>query len=105
MLTFDRPDSPVNIFDDHTFEELNAQLDFVEAGARDSLVKGVIFASAKGKIFIAGADLHGFTAGPMTDERLGAIIDRGHHAFARIADLRCLAWRRSRACAWAADSN
>ncbi len=88
VLTFDRPDSPVNIFDDRTFEELNAQLDFVEAGARDNLIKGVIFASAKGKIFIAGADLHGFTAGPMTDERLGAIIDRGHHAFARIADLR-----------------
>ncbi len=88
VLTFDRPDSPVNIFDDRTFEELNAHLDFVEAGARDGGVKGVIFASAKGKIFIAGADLHGFTAGPMTDERLGAIIDRGHHAFARIADLR-----------------
>ncbi len=88
VLTFDRPDSPVNIFDDATFAELNAQLDFVEAGARDGGVKGVIFASAKGKIFIAGADLHGFTAGPMTDERLGGIIDRGHHAFGRIADLR-----------------
>ena len=88
VLTFDRPDSPVNIFDDATFAELNAHLDFVEAGAADASVTGVIFASAKGKIFIAGADLHGFTAGPMTDERLGAIIDRGHHAFGRVADLR-----------------
>ncbi len=88
VLTFDRPDSPVNIFDDATFAELNAHLDFVEAGAQDASVTGVIFASAKGKIFIAGADLHGFTAGPMTDERLGAIIDRGHSTFARIADLR-----------------
>ena len=35
VLTFDRPDSPVNIFDDATFGELNAHLDFVEAGARD----------------------------------------------------------------------
>ena len=78
----------MNIFDDRTFAELNTHLDFVEAGARDGSVKGVIFASTKGKIFIAGADLHGFTAGPMNDERLGAIIDRGHHAFARIADLR-----------------
>ena len=88
VLTFDRPDSPVNIFDDATFAELNAHLDFVEAGAADTSVTGVIFASAKGKIFIAGADLHGFTAGPMTDESLGAIIDRGHHTFGRIADLR-----------------
>ena len=86
VLTFDRPDSPVNIFDDQTFAELNAHLDFLEAEIRKGL-QGVIFISAKGKIFIAGADLHGFTAGAMTDERLGNIIDRGHHTFNRIARL------------------
>ncbi len=47
----------------------------------------MIFISAKGKIFIAGADLHGFTSGAMTDERLGGIIDRGHRTFDRIARL------------------
>ncbi len=69
-----------NIFDDRTFDELNAHLDFLEAATRTA-VQGVIFISAKGKIFIAGADLHGFTSGPMTDERLGGIIDRGHQHF------------------------
>ena len=84
VVTFDRPNSPANIFDTLTFEELNAHLDFLEDAARSGSVQGVIFRSAKGKIFIAGADLHGFTSGVMTDERLGGIIDGGHRTFARI---------------------
>ena len=87
VLTFDRRDSVANIFDDLTFTELNAHLDYLESPAARN-VQGVIFISAKGKIFIAGADLHGFTSGAMTDERLGGIIDRGHQTFHRIA---CLA--------------
>ena len=87
VLTFDRRDSAANIFDTRTFEELNAHLDFLEKETVHGPVQGVIFISAKGKIFIAGADLHGFTSGPMTDERLGGIIDGGHRAFARIARL------------------
>ena len=87
VLTFDRRDSVANIFDTLTFEELNAHLDFLERETRHGPVQGVIFVSAKGKIFIAGADLHGFTSGPMTDERLGGIIDDGHRTFARIARL------------------
>ncbi len=87
VLTFDRRDSVANIFDTTTFEELNAHLDFLEAQTQHGPVQGVIFLSAKGKIFIAGADLHGFTSGPMTDERLGGIIDNGHRTFARIAGL------------------
>ena len=86
VLTFDRPDSVANIFDDLTFVELNAHLDFLEAETRNA-VQGVILLSAKGKIFIAGADLHGFTSGAMTDERLGGIIDRGHQTFNRVARL------------------
>ena len=86
VLTFDRRESVANIFDDRTFDELNAHLDFLETETRNA-VQGVIFISAKGKIFIAGADLHGFTSGAMTDERLGGIIDRGHRTFDRIARL------------------
>ena len=87
VLTFDRRDSVANIFDTLTFAELNAHLDFLEHETQHGPVQGVIFISAKGKIFIAGADLHGFTSGPMTDERLGGIIDNGHRTFARIARL------------------
>ena len=86
VLTFDRAGSAANIFDDRTFDELNAHLDYLESPAAHA-VQGVIFLSAKGKIFIAGADLHGFTTGAMTDERLGGIIDRGHRTFERIARL------------------
>ncbi len=87
VLTFDRRDSVANIFDTLTFAELNAHLDFLEDATQHGPVQGVIFISAKGKIFIAGADLHGFTSGPMTDERLGGIIDNGHRTFGRIAKL------------------
>ena len=88
ILTFDRQGSAANIFDTRTFEELNAHLDFLEDRTTQGPVQGVIFVSAKGKIFIAGADLHGFTSGPMTDGRLGEIIDNGHRTFHRIARLR-----------------
>ncbi len=87
LLTFDRAESVANIFDTRTFEELNAHLDFLESQTKTGPVQGVVFLSAKGKIFIAGADLHGFTSGPMTDERLGNIIDNGHRTFNRIAAL------------------
>ena len=86
VLTFDRAESVANLFDDRTFDELDAHLEFLETETRNA-VQGVIFISAKGKIFIAGADLHGFTSGAMTDERLGGIIDRGHRTFGRIARL------------------
>ena len=87
LLTFDRAGSTANIFDPRTFEELNAHLDFLESQTQHGPIQGVIFLSAKGKIFIAGADLHGFTSGPLTDERLGGIIDNGHRTFNRIARL------------------
>ena len=87
VLTFDRSESVANLFDTRTFEELNAHLDFLEDRTQHGPIQGVIFISAKGKIFIAGADLHGFTSGPMTDERLGGIIDNGHRTFNRIAAL------------------
>ena len=54
LLTFDRRESGANIFDAVTLAELNEHLDFVE---NESSLRGLIIASAKKSIFIAGADL------------------------------------------------
>src|SRR5437868_8819732 len=54
LLTFDRPESSANIFDAATLDELNEHLDFVE---NEASLRGLIIASAKKSIFIAGADL------------------------------------------------
>lgn len=85
-LTFDKPNSAANILDAGTFDELNAHLDYLESGEGRAL-KGVVFASAKGKIFIAGADLHGFTKNEPTPEFLGRLIDQGQQTYERIARL------------------
>src|SRR5687768_7269354 len=53
ILTFDRPDSAANIFDRATLQELHQHLDTIAANSR---LRGVIVASAKKSIFIAGAD-------------------------------------------------
>ena len=54
LLTFDRPDSGANIFDAATLNELNEHVELIE---HDGSVRGLIIASAKKSIFIAGADL------------------------------------------------
>src|SRR2546430_4543005 len=54
LLTFDRPESGANIFDAATLDELNEHLDSVE---NDASLRGLIIASAKKSIFVAGADL------------------------------------------------
>ena len=54
VLTFDRPDSGANIFDAATLDALNEHLDAVE---KDASLRGLIIASAKKSIFVAGADL------------------------------------------------
>ncbi|MBV8213541.1 MAG: enoyl-CoA hydratase/isomerase family protein [Verrucomicrobia bacterium] len=84
FLTFDRPGSAANIFDQATFEQLNSLLDQVE---NDSSVRGLVIASAKPKIFIAGADLSGFSKDP-SPENLSKIVDQGQRIFDRIANLK-----------------
>lgn len=84
FFTFDRPNSAANIFDQATLEELSGLLDQVE---NDSSVRGVVIASAKPKIFIAGADLTGFTK-DRSVENLTAIIELGQRTFNRIAALK-----------------
>jgi len=83
ILTFDRPDSTANIFDELTLRELSEHLDFLES---EKGLKGLIVRSAKSKIFIAGADLHGFTQ-DMSAEHIAVLIERGQQTFDRIARL------------------
>src|SRR4051812_28553462 len=51
VLTFDRPNSAANIFDQATLVELGKHLANI---SQDSQVKGLVLASAKPSIFIAG---------------------------------------------------
>src|SRR5580704_1680436 len=83
ILTFDRPDSTANIFDELTLHELSECLNILES---EKGLKGLIIRSAKSKIFIAGADLNTFTQN-LSAERIAVAIERGQKAFDRIARL------------------
>src|SRR5205809_7507817 len=77
VLTFDRPDSPVNIFDVPTLKELDGQLGAL-ADAR-----ALILASAKKSIFVAGADIHLFQT--MSADELAQFLELGQSVFNRLA--------------------
>src|SRR2546422_2009519 len=84
LLTFDRPESGANIFDAATLSDLDQQFDFIE---QDDSLEGVVIASGKKSIFIAGADLktllHQAQAGEMR-----AFIAKGQRIFNRLAALK-----------------
>jgi 3-hydroxyacyl-CoA dehydrogenase/enoyl-CoA hydratase/3-hydroxybutyryl-CoA epimerase len=82
-LTFDRPDSGVNIFDAATMSELNEHVDAIE---RDNSLRGLIITSAKKSIFIAGADLKTLLKQAQTGE-MRRFIGQGQQVFNRLADL------------------
>jgi 3-hydroxyacyl-CoA dehydrogenase/enoyl-CoA hydratase/3-hydroxybutyryl-CoA epimerase len=82
-LLFDRAGSSANVFDRATLEELDGHLADLEKHAG---LRGVILASAKDKIFIAGADLHEFVTNP-APKILGDIVDLGHRVFNRLNHL------------------
>jgi 3-hydroxyacyl-CoA dehydrogenase/enoyl-CoA hydratase/3-hydroxybutyryl-CoA epimerase len=84
VLTFDRPDSGANIFDAATLDELNEHLDAVE---KDASLRGLIIASAKKSIFVAGADLKTLLQGAQSGE-MRKFIERGQQVFNRLADLK-----------------
>src|SRR5689334_4350497 len=84
LLSFDRPESGANIFDTSTMESLAEHLDFIEA--EDSL-KGVVIASAKKSIFVAGADLKTLLRQAQAGE-LRAFIAEGQKVFNRLAALK-----------------
>jgi 3-hydroxyacyl-CoA dehydrogenase/enoyl-CoA hydratase/3-hydroxybutyryl-CoA epimerase len=83
VLTFDRPDSSANVFDKDTLLQLRSHL---EAIATQPQLKGLILASAKKSIFIAGADLHTLSQAPSADA-LREIIELGQSVFQMIAAL------------------
>ena len=84
VLTFDRPESGANIFDAATIEALNEQLDAVE---KDASLRGLIIASAKKSIFVAGADLKTLLQAAKTDE-MREFIGPGQQVFNRLANLK-----------------
>ncbi len=79
ILTFDRAGSSANVFDRATLEELDAHLAGLET---ETGLRGVVLASAKPKIFVAGADLNAFKNASET--MLGDIVDLGHGVFDRL---------------------
>jgi 3-hydroxyacyl-CoA dehydrogenase/enoyl-CoA hydratase/3-hydroxybutyryl-CoA epimerase len=81
VLTFDRPNSSANIFDRATLEELEQQIDTL-----DATVRGLVLTSAKPTVFVAGADLHGVRS--MTEAELTAFIELGQNVFNKLADLK-----------------
>ena len=83
VLTFDRPNSAANIFDERTLEELNEHLNFLES---EKGLNGLVIRSAKPKIFIAGADLNSFTQDTRA-ERIAMAVERGQKTFDRIGRL------------------
>src|SRR5215470_15493887 len=83
VLMFDRSDSGANIFDAATLDELNEHIDAVE---KEASLRGLIIASAKKSIFVAGADLKTLLQATKTGEMRG-FIERGQEVFNRIADL------------------
>src|SRR5437016_10955008 len=84
LLVFDRPESGANIFDAATLEELNEHLDSVE---NDGSLRGLIIASAKKSIFVAGADLKTLLQQAESGE-MRAFIAHGQQVLNRLAGLK-----------------
>src|SRR5215469_12589969 len=84
VLTFDRPESGANIFDAATLDDLNDHLDAVE---KDASLHGLIIASEKKSIFVAGADLKTLLQAAKSGEMRG-FIERGQKVFNRLANLK-----------------
>ncbi len=80
VLTFDRPESGANIFDAATLEELNEHLDFVE---HEASLRGLIIASAKKSIFVAGADLKTLLQQAQSGD-MREFIAKGQRIFGRL---------------------
>src|SRR5437870_246333 len=84
LLTFDRPESGVNIFDAATLDELNEHLDFVE---NDASLRGLIIAAANKTIFVAGADLKTLWQQAQSGD-MREFIAKGQRIFGQLANLK-----------------
>jgi 3-hydroxyacyl-CoA dehydrogenase/enoyl-CoA hydratase/3-hydroxybutyryl-CoA epimerase len=81
IVRFDRPGSSANVLDTktlHALAEIIGELD-------QQSLRGVVFASAKPSVFIAGADLKELAG---TQSR-AELVDLGQQTFERIAALKC----------------
>ena len=91
-ITFDRPDSSANIFDEATLDELNAHIEQLE---KEKHVKSVFITSAKNGIFIAGADINTLSTASEEEVARGRLLFQqtcavchGQNAIGGVADLR-----------------
>ena len=84
LVVFDRPESGANIFDAATLDELNEHLDSVE---NDASLRGLIIASAKKSIFVAGADLKTLLQQAQSGD-MRAFIAHGQQVLNRLAGLK-----------------
>ncbi len=82
VITFDRPGSSANLLDASVFGELGRLLDSLYAS---SGIRGLIFATAKPSIFIAGADLRALSENVSASD-IEKLVDLGQRTFQRIAD-------------------
>ncbi len=83
QVTFDKPGSTANVFDQKTMQELGEIVDRIAA---DGTAKGVLFDSAKPSIFVAGADISEFDENLGEDE-IRTLVRRGQRVFSKIAAL------------------
>ncbi|PWU21707.1 MAG: hypothetical protein C5B50_01125 [Verrucomicrobia bacterium] len=83
LLTFDRPNSSANILDPAALSEVAEHLAWIE---KQSDIKGLVLASAKPSIFIAGADLKLFRSETPLDE-VRKYIEQGQQVMNSIAAL------------------
>src|SRR6266436_1528147 len=84
VLTFDRPASTANIFDRGTLIELKENLDLI---AGESRIKGLVLATAKRSIFIAGADLKSMSEAASPAE-VRELVELGQTVMSQLAALR-----------------
>lgn len=83
VLTFDTPDKGANVLSNSVLEELEQHLESLEQ--RTDLA-GLIFASAKPSIFIAGADLREFVQSlGAPAEKVVGMCQRGQNLFKRLS--------------------
>lgn len=83
LAIWDRPDQSANILDSRTLQVLSGFLDTWESRAEKGDLRGVIFATAKPKVFLAGADINELAAS--TDR--ASLVDLGQKTFSRLAAL------------------
>ncbi|HJT79330.1 MAG TPA: 3-hydroxyacyl-CoA dehydrogenase NAD-binding domain-containing protein [Gemmataceae bacterium] len=84
QLWLDVRDRPLNVFNRQVLADLGAALDRVAA---ESSARLLVVRSAKPSGFLAGADLHEFTAVRSADDA-AALSARGQDLFAKVANLR-----------------